>query len=135
MFYVIFVFIVIYNLYCILTDLFIFAFYKKIINYNCKTILDIINNKVSRMPLMPVRCFTCGKVVANKEKEYKDLLSRRVQEVEKGFQSGSINREDMIKQKSMSKGLILDDLGFDRYCCKRMFIGQPDDIVEIFANY
>jgi len=58
--------------------------------------------------LIPVRCFSCGKPVAEFYEEYG-------QRVEKG--------EDKAK--------ILDSLGITRYCCRRMLLSQVDLIDEI----
>ncbi len=58
--------------------------------------------------MMPVRCFTCGAVVADKWEEY----DRRVNK----------EHEDGAK--------VLDDLGFKRYCCRRMFISNVELIDE-----
>ena len=53
--------------------------------------------------LVPIRCFTCGKVIANKAETY----TRAVQNVERVCD-------------------VLDRLGFDRYCCRRMLIAHID---------
>jgi DNA-directed RNA polymerase subunit N len=58
--------------------------------------------------IMPVRCFTCGKVVADKWEEF----SSRVKEGEEPRR-------------------VLDELGVSRYCCRRMFISHVDIIDEI----
>jgi len=58
--------------------------------------------------IMPVRCFTCGKVVGSAYSEY----TKRVK-----------MGEDPKK--------VLDDLGFDRYCCRRMIVAHADLIDEI----
>jgi len=58
--------------------------------------------------IMPVRCFTCGKLVADKWEEF----SSRVK-------SGEKPKE------------ILDELGITRYCCRRMFISHVDVIDDI----
>ncbi|MFH0922946.1 MAG: DNA-directed RNA polymerase subunit N [Candidatus Micrarchaeota archaeon] len=58
--------------------------------------------------LIPVRCFSCGKPVAEYYEEY-------AQRVEKG--------EDKAK--------ILDSLGITRYCCRRMMLSHVDLIDEI----
>ncbi len=58
--------------------------------------------------LVPVRCFSCGKPVAENWEEFKQRTA-----------SG----EDA--------GKVLDDLGFTRYCCRRMFLGQVDLVEEI----
>ncbi len=59
--------------------------------------------------MMPIRCFSCGKVVADRWEEY----DRRV------------NRNNESPEK------VLDDLGMTRYCCRRMFISHVELIDEI----
>ncbi|MEM7825712.1 MAG: DNA-directed RNA polymerase subunit N [Candidatus Aenigmatarchaeota archaeon] len=58
--------------------------------------------------IIPVRCFTCGKVVGHLYEEYK----KRIEEGE--------NREK-----------ILNDLGLKRYCCRQLFLGHIDLLREI----
>lgn len=53
--------------------------------------------------IIPVRCFTCGNLVADKYQEY-------VKRVRAG--------EDPAK--------VLDSLGLRRYCCRRMLITNFD---------
>ncbi|WP_406657882.1 DNA-directed RNA polymerase subunit N [Methanolobus sp. ZRKC2] len=61
--------------------------------------------------MIPVRCFTCGKVISNCWEEYK----RRVQEGE-------------------NPGTVLDDLGVTRYCCRRMILSHVQ-LVDTLAPY
>jgi len=58
--------------------------------------------------IIPVRCFTCGKLVADRWEEF----ARRVKAGE--------------KPKN-----ILDDMGMTRYCCRRMFISQVDVLDDL----
>ncbi len=58
--------------------------------------------------IIPVRCFTCGKVVGSSYKPYVDRVR---------------NGED--------PQAVLDDLGFERYCCRRMIVANADLIGEI----
>jgi len=53
--------------------------------------------------IIPVRCFTCGKVLGSIFEEYK----KRVY----------IDGEDPKK--------VLDELGVKRYCCRRTIISHP----------
>ena len=59
----------------------------------------------------PVRCFTCGAVIADKYEEYKEKVD-----------AGG-NPAD-----------VLDKLGVKRYCCRRMFIAQVDAVEEVIRH-
>jgi len=58
--------------------------------------------------IVPVRCFTCGKVVGS---AFADFQKR----IEMGE----------------SPADVLDSLGFERYCCRRMLVSHADLIDEI----
>jgi DNA-directed RNA polymerase subunit N len=58
--------------------------------------------------IIPVRCFTCGKLVADK---YGEFMSRIK------------NGEEPSK--------VLDSLGLKRYCCRRMLISSMDVIDQL----
>lgn len=61
--------------------------------------------------IIPIRCFTCGKVVANLWKLYTSL-----------------------KEKGMSSEEIFQKLRVRRYCCKRMFIANVDLMDKIIKH-
>ena len=71
-----------------------------------------LSDKNRREMLIPVRCFTCGGLIADKQAEY---LSR----VKAG--------EDPAK--------VMDSLGLKRYCCRRMFISSVETIYQIIPYY
>tara|TARA_B100001758_G_scaffold189597_1_gene166478 strand:- start:202 stop:384 length:183 start_codon:yes stop_codon:yes gene_type:complete len=58
--------------------------------------------------LIPIRCFSCNKVIGDKYEEY--ILKS--------------------KEKSKDNKEILDDLGLNRYCCRRHMITTVD-LMEI----
>ena len=58
--------------------------------------------------MIPIRCFTCGKVVSTAWEEFRQRKSAG---------------EDPKK--------ILDDLGLSRYCCRRMLLGHKEIIDDI----
>ena len=62
--------------------------------------------------IIPVRCFTCGKLIGDKWEEF----SRRVKNGE-------------------APGKVLDDLGITRYCCRRMLLSHVEIIDEITRFY
>ena len=58
--------------------------------------------------IIPVRCFSCGKVVGS-----------AYQTFQKRVQLGEDPQE------------VLDDLGLTRYCCRRMIIAHSDLLQEL----
>lgn len=68
--------------------------------------------------IIPVRCFTCGKVIASIYEEYR----KRYEEYIKAIESGEKPKETPSK--------ILDDLGLDRFCCRRMIVSHVDLLKE-----
>ena len=62
--------------------------------------------------LVPVRCFTCGNLVADKFEEY---------------QNRAKSCEDPAK--------LLDSLGIERYCCRRMLLTTVETIQQIIPFY
>ena len=60
--------------------------------------------------MIPVRCFTCGKVVSSVWDEYKK------------------------RKKTEDPGKVLDDLGIERYCCRRMLLTHVE-LVDLLAPY
>ncbi|TNV67774.1 hypothetical protein FGO68_gene13561 [Halteria grandinella] len=62
--------------------------------------------------IIPVRCFTCGKVVGNKWNKYLELL----------------------EQEGKDACWALDELGLKRYCCRRMLLTHVD-LISKLLNY
>ncbi len=58
--------------------------------------------------IVPVRCFTCGKVIGSAYPAY-----------DKRIQMGDDSER------------VLDELGLDRYCCRRMIVSHANLIGEI----
>lgn len=66
-----------------------------------------------------MRCFTCGKIISQEYEEYK----KRYELYKKAVEAGE-------KPKETPKE-ILDDLGLERYCCRRMIVTHVDLLDEI----
>ncbi|RKP40316.1 RNA polymerase N/8 kDa subunit [Dimargaris cristalligena] len=61
--------------------------------------------------IIPVRCFSCGKVIGNKWGKYLQLL-----------------------QSEYNEGEALDILGLERFCCRRMVLTHVD-LIEKLLHY
>ena len=64
--------------------------------------------QVGEKMLIPVRCWSCGKVIAHKYQEFREAVD-----------------------EGKDAGQTLDELGFPLYCCRRMFVGHIDLIDEV----
>jgi len=53
--------------------------------------------------IIPIRCFTCAKVIADKWEAYLDLI-----------------------KNGDTEAIALNKLGFKRYCCRRMILTHVD---------
>jgi DNA-directed RNA polymerase subunit N (RpoN/RPB10) len=78
--------------------------------------------------IIPIRCFTCGKVLADKWQEYE----KRVKEAgdaagqkKSGVNAASPGGDPEIIVDSY-RGKVLDDLGLKRICCRRHMLTHVD---------
>jgi len=62
--------------------------------------------------LIPVRCFTCGNLIADKFDDYQTKLK---------------TGEDPEK--------VLNDLAINRYCCRRMLLTTVETIQQVIPFY
>ena len=70
--------------------------------------------------IVPIRCFTCAKVIADKYDYY-------VEEVAKLEKKGKTNDDPDYKFFStIHSKEILDNLGLTRYCCLLMLLSTSD---------
>jgi DNA-directed RNA polymerase I, II, and III subunit RPABC5 len=61
--------------------------------------------------LIPVRCYTCGKIIGDKWEHYNDLLSQ-----------------------GKTQPQAFEILKLKRYCCKRIIMGHVD-VIDILMSY
>ena len=64
--------------------------------------------------IIPVRCFTCGKVISE---HWGDYVSR-----------------SNTKEGDEDPSDVLDSLGINRYCCRRMFVSHTD-LIDVVSPY
>ncbi|MDP6870490.1 MAG: DNA-directed RNA polymerase subunit N [Candidatus Poseidoniaceae archaeon] len=58
--------------------------------------------------IIPVKCFSCGGLIAHKWEEFNEK-----------------------KAAGIEIGDALDEVGIERYCCRRMFLSHIDLIAEV----
>ncbi len=88
--------------------------------------------------LIPVRCFTCGKVLANKYEDFLSKIQQKYNEVERNKkvedQISGLKLDEstatQIKEKTY-EGKVLDELGFNKYCCRSIMLSTVDLTTKI----
>lgn len=81
--------------------------------------------------IIPVRCFTCGKVIGNKWEAYLGLLQAEYTE---GLEISKFAVFSCSANLFILFSDALDALGLKRYCCRRMLLGHVD-LIEKLLNY
>jgi DNA-directed RNA polymerase subunit N len=62
--------------------------------------------------LIPVRCFTCGNLIADKFDDYQTKI-----------------------KSGISPEKVLNDLAINRYCCRRMLLTTVETIQQVIPFY
>jgi DNA-directed RNA polymerase subunit N (RpoN/RPB10) len=73
--------------------------------------------------IIPVKCFTCGNVIADKYNFYlKEVRKIKLDE-------GNTDRISYLTNDNIKKtpeAIVLDNLNIDKYCCRRHFMTHVD---------
>lgn len=74
--------------------------------------------------IIPVKCFTCGKVLADKYRYY-------IEEVRKEKKTKDLDEDSVMyltkeNTKKTVEGQILDRLGLKKMCCRRHMLTHVD---------
>ena len=77
--------------------------------------------------IIPIRCMTCGKVIADLYKSYLEKTQKDSTEIDINRNIINMNAKNVKKTK---EGLVMDELGLKRYCCRRHFLSHVD-LVDI----
>jgi DNA-directed RNA polymerase subunit N (RpoN/RPB10) len=78
--------------------------------------------------IIPVKCYTCGKVIADKYRYYLNKVREKKLEEQGG---GDVAVDKVLyltkhNTKKTAEGQVLDDIGFTKMCCRRHFLTHVD---------
>ncbi len=81
--------------------------------------------------IIPIKCFTCGKVIADKYRFYLKEVRRLKLEQENQEPQDEFSQESILyltneNTEKTPEGIVLDNLGFTRICCRRHMITHVD---------
>lgn len=81
--------------------------------------------------IIPVRCFSCNKVIGNKYKYFcAEVLKRKKENNDnvKGDNIIDMNSDDI---KKTIEGQVMDELGLERTCCRKSIYTHVELIYDI----
>lgn len=74
--------------------------------------------------IIPVKCFTCGKVLANKYRYFQEEVRKIKQE--KNIDEKTIEYLTSNVKDKTPEGEVLDKLNLSKYCCRRHMLTHVD---------
>jgi DNA-directed RNA polymerase subunit N len=79
--------------------------------------------------IIPVKCFTCGNIIANKYRYYQAEVRKRKLAKNVGKDSNDIDKVLYLTKEFHEKtpeGDVLDELNMKKMCCRRHFLTHVD---------
>lgn len=74
--------------------------------------------------IIPIKCFTCGMVIADKYRYYLEEVRKR--KLAKGLEMDKVIYLTQEFHDKTPEGEILDELGMNKMCCRRHFLTHVD---------
>jgi DNA-directed RNA polymerase I, II, and III subunit RPABC5 len=74
--------------------------------------------------IIPIKCVTCGKVIADKYEYYLSEVKKLKMERGENIDSVKYLTEEFIDKTP--EGEVLDKLGFNKMCCRRHLLTHVD---------
>jgi len=74
--------------------------------------------------IIPIKCFTCGKVLANKYLYY--IRKVREKKLSDGLEGDDVVYLTKENVKKTPEGEVMDELGLTKYCCRRHLLTHVD---------
>ena len=81
--------------------------------------------------IIPVRCFTCNKVISDKWVPFIEKVTEKKNTNTNDVKDLDIEYIDLKNPNKSIEGQVMDELELHRYCCRRMFIGNVHLITYI----
>ena len=74
--------------------------------------------------IIPIKCFTCGFVIADKYRYYKTEV--REKKLKNSDNIKTVLYLTMEFRDKTIEGIVLDEIGIKRMCCRRHFLTHVD---------
>ena len=74
--------------------------------------------------IIPIKCFTCGTVLADKYRYYQDEV--REMKIQKGQDLHNVVYLTKVHMSVTPEGTVLDTIGLTNVCCRRHILTHVD---------
>jgi|TARA_B110000008_G_scaffold138594_1_gene140485 DNA-directed RNA polymerase I, II, and III subunit RPABC5 len=74
--------------------------------------------------IIPIKCFTCGKVLADKYLFYQKEV-RKIK-IEQNIEQNRVSYLDENNYKKTPEGIVLDNIKLTKICCRRHMLTHVD---------
>lgn len=74
--------------------------------------------------IIPIKCFTCGKVLGDKYRHYLSEVRRK--KIEKGLNVETVVYMTKTNTDKTIEGEVMDTLGLHSPCCRRIYLTHVD---------
>ena len=74
--------------------------------------------------IIPIKCFTCGMVIADKYRYYQNEVRR--QKLLQGVSEDKVIYLTKENTEKTIEGKVLDDIGLKKVCCRRHMLTHVD---------
>ena len=75
--------------------------------------------------IIPIRCFTCGKVIGDLWEPYIERLTEEYLKVGKKYNPSILLYSNDVQNNTI-ESIVLEELGLKKYCCRRMLLSHVD---------
>ena len=83
--------------------------------------------------IIPIRCFTCGKILGDKWEYYQEEVLRKKMSDKtlKDKMSVSVIDVNADEVRITPEGEVMDEMGLTRYCCRKTMLGHINLVEDI----
>jgi DNA-directed RNA polymerase subunit N (RpoN/RPB10) len=74
--------------------------------------------------IIPIKCYTCGMVLADKYRFYTEQVRRK--KIEQGMDIDKVVYLTKEYNQKTPEGVVLDELGITKMCCRTRFLTHVD---------
>lgn len=86
--------------------------------------INIVSHNYNRNMIIPIKCFTCGTVLANKYRYYCEEVRKR--KLAKNIHTDKVIYLTKEFSEKTPEGEVLDELLLNKMCCRRHMLTHVD---------